>query len=126
MPTFTNDLGARRAQARQIIEQEYAYNPGRPLLAINTEANCIGSWDATRARFAIVCGYTLTGVWVSMPYELKVNGEFMPNTWEAIPEKVLRCVYCGACAEGIEITALVAGITDPICCTETREEARNR
>jgi hypothetical protein len=80
-----------RARAEQedtalgIIRKAYREQETLPTLAINQDANCIGAWDTALNRFVVVACYSISEVWVSMPYELLVNGKHLPQTWKEVP-----------------------------------------
>lgn len=67
--------------ALAIIRRAYAEQPELHTLAINADCTAIGSWSKTLGRFVMVAGYTITGQWVSMEYELLINGKHLPQTW---------------------------------------------
>mgnify|MGYP001574839365 CR=1 FL=1 len=56
---------------------------GRPNVryALNAKGNAIGGWSEAHGRFVTVACLTLLGMWVTMPYELLINGKPIENTW---------------------------------------------
>jgi len=81
---------AQREQALTIIRRAYREQPQLPTLAINAEANAIAAWDKNLQRFVMVAAYAITGQWVSMPYELLVNGQRIPNEWTEYPREAVN------------------------------------
>lgn len=57
-------------------------NPTRRF-ARNPKGNLIGLWYEELGRFVVVASLAITGEWVSLPYEIKVNNEPMckPEEW---------------------------------------------
>jgi len=58
---------------------------GRPEVkyVTNDKGDCIGAWVDNLGRYVTVAGKLITGEWVSMPYELLVNGKPVPINWIA-------------------------------------------
>ena len=58
---------------------------GRPTVryAMNAKGTAIGAWSDELGRYVTVAGLLITGTgqWASMPYELLVNGQPIPNEW---------------------------------------------
>ncbi len=48
---------------------------------LNSERTVIGAWSESLGRYVCVACLALTGEWVSMPYEVLVNGQPMVNKW---------------------------------------------
>ena len=68
----------------EIIATAYKTQP-HLRFAINPDRNVIGSWDAAQGRYVCVAGLTLTDIWVSMEYELLVNGVRQSDGWDWTP-----------------------------------------
>lgn len=51
---------------------------------LNDKQTVIGAWSDALNRYVCVACVAITGEWVSMPYEILVNGEPMHNTWTDI------------------------------------------
>lgn len=64
-----------------IIRKAYQRQPELPTLAISQDGSAIGAWSKEQERFVMVAGHTITGQWVSMPYELLVNGQRIEHGW---------------------------------------------
>jgi len=62
--------------AQDVIRKAYQTQPHLKL-AVNREGNCIGAWSEQQQRFVMVAGRTIFDppTWVSMPYELLINGK---------------------------------------------------
>jgi hypothetical protein len=69
--------------AMRIIKSEYERDPKRSLLAIGSSESCrrlgqsescIGAWDAKQNRFVTVAAMFPDQEWVTMPYELTIDG----------------------------------------------------
>jgi hypothetical protein len=69
--------------AEDVISQAYREQPNLRL-AITPAGNVIGSWSESLGRFVIVASLTLTGEWVSMPYEILINGEAPCRDWAEV------------------------------------------
>lgn len=97
LPNGTVAVGAPGSQMRAKAEQEdaaigiirraYQEQSELPTLAINENADCIGAWDKNQERFVAVAAYAITGQWVSMPYELLVNGKRIAHVWKPMPRE---------------------------------------
>lgn len=65
---------------------------GRPNVkyAILRDHSMIGAWAESLGRYVAVASATITGQWVSMEYELLVNGElpYGPADWYEGPERL--------------------------------------
>lgn len=79
--------------ASRIIHSEYERNPLRSVLALgwseydlkdDTAPSVIGAWDEKLGRFVMVASKCIDGAWVSMPYELLINGESPKVEWLAV------------------------------------------
>ncbi|HZS43366.1 MAG TPA: hypothetical protein VFA52_04245 [Candidatus Paceibacterota bacterium] len=69
--------------AVEVIREAYS-NPANPQnlrLAHNGKQNAIAAWDAELNRFVMVASATIDGKWVTVPYELLVNGERVVSEW---------------------------------------------
>lgn len=80
---ITASSAGDHAGAVEIILRAYQTQP-RIRLAINDDANAIGSWSDELQRFVMVAALTITGPWVEMPYELLINGKRLPNNWTEV------------------------------------------
>ena len=57
-----------------VIRKAYETQPHLKL-AVNRKDNAIGSWDESKGRYVMVAGRVITDdSWVSMSYELLING----------------------------------------------------
>ena len=54
-------------------------------LALGCRESVIGQWMPSRERFYPIACQTLTGEWVSMPYEILANGQAPDYQWVEIP-----------------------------------------
>jgi hypothetical protein len=70
--------------ALEVIRKAYETQPHLNL-AVNDKQNCIGAWSKELGRYVIVASLTLTDQWVSMPYELLINGAVPVRNWVAVP-----------------------------------------
>jgi len=72
--------------AREIIHNTYAGQPELKLAESKSGA-CIGAWDVDQGRYVMVAGKALTGDWVTMPYELLLNGKppVAAEDWIPVP-----------------------------------------
>jgi hypothetical protein len=65
---------------REVIEQAYREQPHLKLATTAAE-NVIGAWSNELGRYVIVASLALTGEWVSMPYEILINGVAPVREW---------------------------------------------
>lgn len=70
--------------AHDIITQAYETQP-HIRLAVSKSGDTIGSWSEEKNRFVVVAGRYITGEWVSLPYELLVNGKPLVTEWAEVP-----------------------------------------
>ena len=66
--------------AQEVIAQAYSEQPHLKL-AVNEKQTVIGSWDNNLQRFVAVASLAITGEWVSMPFEMLINGKPMVAEW---------------------------------------------
>jgi hypothetical protein len=71
----------------EVIAQAYAEQPNLRL-ATTPKEDVIGAWSEQYQRFVIVASLTITGDWVSMPYEILINGEAPVREWREIRAEV--------------------------------------
>ena len=69
-------------QAEKVLAAAREAKPG-VRYAMHRDGNAIGGWVESLGRFAVVASRTPTGQWVSMPWELLVNGSpcHSPDDW---------------------------------------------
>jgi len=67
-------------KAQHMLNQAQVAKP-HVKYVLNDKRNIIGAWSSTLNRYVCVASLSLTGEWVSMPYELLVNGEPMQVIW---------------------------------------------
>jgi hypothetical protein len=68
----------------EVISEAYRTQP-QLRLATTPKQDVIGSWSPSEQRFVVVACLAITGHWVSMPYELLVNGERIAHEWQEVP-----------------------------------------
>jgi len=44
----------------------------------------VGYWSDQLQRFVAIASHTITGEWVRMDYEIKINGELPAYNWQEI------------------------------------------
>jgi hypothetical protein len=73
--------------AHQVIERAYQDQPYLNL-ATTSQENVIGAWSNEHSRYIIVASLTLTGEWVSVPFELLINGAAPVREWIPVAKLV--------------------------------------
>ena len=49
----------------------------------NASQTAIGAWNTQLSRFQVVACQAITGEWVSMPYEVLIDGQPKTEVWVA-------------------------------------------
>lgn len=62
--------------ADQVLTMVREKNPTRRF-AKNTKEDLLGLWSDALGRFVVVASLSITGEWVSLPYEILANGQPM-------------------------------------------------
>lgn len=72
--------------AATLIPGIYARNADRPnmRLASGCDGSMIGCWSEPLGRFVAIASATITGHWVQMDYEIKINGALPDYQWQEI------------------------------------------
>ena len=66
--------------AREYAERIQANNPNARI-AYTKDGGMVGCWDANLGRFVSVLAWAITGQWVIMDYEIRINGELPQVEW---------------------------------------------
>ncbi|MBI4001405.1 MAG: hypothetical protein HY348_06450 [Nitrospira defluvii] len=68
--------------ADQVLTMVREKNPTRRF-ARNVKGDLLGLWSDDLGRYVVIASLSITGEWVSLPYEIKANGEPMvkPGEW---------------------------------------------
>jgi hypothetical protein len=61
-------------------------------VAYDNAKGAVGIWSESLGRYVMVASATITGQWVEMPYEIRVNGELPAFDWiectQPIPDSI--------------------------------------
>ena len=82
----------------QIIADAYrnSFNREKTLrLAMGCQGSVIGQWMPALDRFYPIASHTITGEWVTMPYEILANGKAPDYQWEEITKQPKMPVSIG-------------------------------
>jgi hypothetical protein len=69
--------------ATEVIARAYSEQPNIRL-AVTPSGDVIGAWSNQLQRWVIVASLTLTGQWVSMEYEILINGVAPSRDWSEV------------------------------------------
>ena len=70
----------QKPTAREYAERIQANNPNARI-AYTKDGGMVGCWDANLSRFVSVLAWAITGQWVIMDYEIRINGELPQVEW---------------------------------------------
>jgi hypothetical protein len=66
--------------AHQLLQKARTKYPNERF-ALDSKNEVLGQWSNLQQRFVAIACLSITGQWVHMPYEIKVNGALPEYVW---------------------------------------------